>query len=73
MAMWLARQATAASLPVIGRVLGGRDHTTVLHGVRTMDRLIASDPAWRKRAADLSVKWRQSRVGRSNGQRLEAA
>jgi chromosomal replication initiator protein len=32
MAMYLTREETNASLPQIGRALGGRDHTTVLHG-----------------------------------------
>jgi chromosomal replication initiator protein len=31
-AMYLARQETNASLPEIGKFLGGRDHSTVLHG-----------------------------------------
>lgn len=42
-AMWLARSLTTASLPEIGRRLGGRDHTTILHGVRTIDRLYETD------------------------------
>lgn len=32
MAMYLAREETGASLPHIGDVLGGRDHTTIMHG-----------------------------------------
>ena len=32
--MWRAREETLLSLPQIGRGIGGRDHTTVLHGVR---------------------------------------
>ena len=32
--MYLAKRDTNHSLPVIGRHLGGRDHTTVLHGIR---------------------------------------
>ncbi len=39
-AMYLIRQETDASLPEIGNLLGGRDHTTVLHGIeRIKDRL----------------------------------
>jgi len=33
-AMYLAKQLTLCSLVAIGQRLGGRDHTTVLHGVR---------------------------------------
>lgn len=33
-AMWMARQHTRLSLPEIGRRMGGRDHTTVLYGVK---------------------------------------
>ncbi len=39
-AMYLIRQETDASLPEIGGLLGGRDHTTIIHGVeRVKDRL----------------------------------
>lgn len=37
--MWLARQTTYHSLPVIARHLRRSDHTTVLHGIRMIDRL----------------------------------
>lgn len=33
-AMWRMRRETRQSLPQIGAFLGGRDHTTVLYGVR---------------------------------------
>jgi len=43
-AMYLIRQETDASLPEIGNLLGGRDHTTVLHGIeRIKDRLEAEE------------------------------
>lgn len=32
-AMWLIRTHTGLSLPLIGQLLGNRDHTTVLHGI----------------------------------------
>jgi chromosomal replication initiator protein len=42
-AMYLAKEMTTSSLPEIGRRFGGRDHTTVLHGVRKIaDRLTKS-------------------------------
>lgn len=37
---YLARRLTLRSLPEIGQFLGGKDHTTVLHGVRKIERLI---------------------------------
>jgi chromosomal replication initiator protein len=43
-AMWIARRATNQSLPQIGRAFGGRDHTTVLHAVRRIERLREKHP-----------------------------
>ena len=42
-AMYLAKQLTARSLPEIGRKFGGRDHTTVMHAVRRIDELRQTD------------------------------
>jgi len=42
-AMWLAKQLTTRSLPEIGRRFGGRDHTTVMHGVRKIEELKLQD------------------------------
>jgi chromosomal replication initiator protein len=42
-AMYLLRAETDASLLEIGSELGGRDHTTVLHGIRQIERSVASD------------------------------
>lgn len=39
---WLCRELTPYSLPEIGRRLDGRDHTTILHGIRKIDSMIAS-------------------------------
>jgi chromosomal replication initiator protein len=44
-AMYLSKQLTSRSLPEIGRKFGGRDHTTVMHAVRKIEELIASDRA----------------------------
>ena len=43
MAMYLAKQLTSRSLPEIGRRFGGRDHTTVMHGVRRIEELKITD------------------------------
>lgn len=42
-AMYLAKQLTEKSLPAIGREFGNRDHTTVIHAVKQIERLIAND------------------------------
>lgn len=43
MAMYLAKKMTNRSLPEIGRRFGGRDHTTVMHGVRRIEELKVLD------------------------------
>lgn len=42
-AMYLARQLTAASLPEIGRQFGGKHHTTVMHSINKVEGLRRSD------------------------------
>lgn len=44
-AMYLARLRTPKSLPNIGKLFGHRDHTTVIHAVRQIERLICTDAA----------------------------
>ena len=43
MAMAIAKELTNHSLPEIGDAFGGRDHTTVLHAIRTIAKLRESD------------------------------
>lgn len=42
-AMYLSKQLTPRSLPEIGRRFGGRDHTTVIHAVKQIEKLRAQD------------------------------
>lgn len=42
-AMYLCKQLTSRSLPEIGRRFGGRDHTTVMHGVKRVEELRTAD------------------------------
>ena len=43
-AMYLARELTAQSLPAIGSAFGGRNHTTVMYACRRTAERIAGDP-----------------------------
>jgi chromosomal replication initiator protein len=45
-AMYLSKILTSRSLPDIGRSFGGRDHTTVMHAVKTIEELIKNDKAF---------------------------
>jgi chromosomal replication initiator protein len=42
-AMYLSKLLTSRSLPEIGRRFGGRDHTTVMHGVKRIEDLQIQD------------------------------
>ncbi len=42
-AMYLVRELTRASLPEIGQLFGGRDHTTVLYAIQKIQELAESD------------------------------
>lgn len=53
MAMALSKELTTRSLPEIGRAFGGRDHTTVLHGVRKITELRESDTSIREDYSNL--------------------
>lgn len=47
-AMYLMRQETEASLQEIGQALGGRDHSTVLHGCENITREVNENTTLRK-------------------------
>jgi chromosomal replication initiator protein len=46
--MYLAREETNSSLPQIGQALGGRDHTTVIHGCEKVSAQIEKDDVLRR-------------------------
>jgi chromosomal replication initiator protein len=43
-AMYVAKSLTSKSLPEIGRLFGGRNHATVIHAVRKVKEMLATDP-----------------------------
>ena len=47
-AMYLAKKITTRSLPEIGRRFANRDHTTVIHAVKTISRLSEQDDEMKK-------------------------
>lgn len=42
-AMYLSKRLTQKSFPDIGKAFGGRDHTTVMHGVKAIEKIIQTD------------------------------
>jgi hypothetical protein len=59
-AMYLTKVLTGKSLPEIGRRLGGRDHTTVLHGIKKVERMIESDEAFAAHVAGIRQRIEES-------------
>ncbi len=55
-AMYLARQLTRKSYEQIGDYFGGRDHTTVIHGCRRIEKLLQRDRGTRQAIAELK-RW----------------
>ena len=53
-AIYLARELTAASLPGIGSEFGGRNHATVLHACKRVSQRIKSEPGFDAELADLA-------------------
>jgi chromosomal replication initiator protein len=51
--MYLAKQLTSRSLPEIGRRFGNRDHTTVLHAIRKIDKEIGDNPHLKEEIEEL--------------------
>src|SRR3954447_2723850 len=60
-AMYLARELTDSSLPKIGARFGGRDHTTVLHAVSKITRLLKEDREAFNLVQELTTRIKQSR------------
>ena len=44
-AMYLCRELTDASFPEIGRLFGGKDHTTIMHACRQITKIKEGDSA----------------------------
>ncbi len=62
MAMYLLREETGASLPQIGDMLGGRDHTTVMYAHEKMAEQIETDNQRRRELQSIKERLYQPKV-----------
>jgi chromosomal replication initiator protein len=67
---FLARIHTKDTLVQIGHLVGGRDHSTVIHGLRKMRWRIANDPALAMHIETLHVKLHDLQRGQKQCARL---
>lgn len=56
MIMYFAYTYSDCTFRFIGEILGGRDHSTVLHGVRVINNLMTSDPKFRAKVKTIEGK-----------------
>ena len=56
--VWLARRHTAANLSGIGRVLGGRDHSTIIFAARRGEQLREQNECFRRKTDALDAMLR---------------
>ena len=64
-AIYLTRELTDLSLPQIGRLYGGRDHSTVLNSIRRAEARCGEDPVMAERVNELRTAIHNSSTGRS--------
>ena len=53
-AMYLAKKLTTRSLPEIGRKFANRDHTTVIHAVKTIEKLSQDNSLMKKNIDEIT-------------------
>ena len=63
-AMWIASKATTASLPEIGLRIGKRHHTTIMWGIKVVDKLRAEDASFTAKVDDMLGRFAGERDGR---------
>jgi chromosomal replication initiator protein len=61
--MWLARQRTRFSLEEIGGHFGGRDHTTVMYAIKTINNRISATPEFARQVEQLDEQVQRAAVG----------
>jgi chromosomal replication initiator protein len=55
-AIYLSRKLTGQSLQSLGKQFGGRDHTTVMHSIRTVEERMEADEELRNMVAQIEQK-----------------
>lgn len=55
-AMYLSRELTPYSLPTIGRLFGKRDHTTIMHGIKVVEKHMAENDEDREKIAAVQAR-----------------
>lgn len=55
-AMYVCRQKLGLSYPELGRAFGGRDHSTVIHAVKKIKKLLISDKDVQRLVTELEIK-----------------
>ena len=63
-AMYLCRELTDSSLPSIGRLFGGRDHTTVMHANKKIRQLMAERRTIYNQVTELTNRIKQAASAR---------
>ncbi len=58
-AMYLMRDLGQLSFPQIGEFLGGRDHTTVMHGVTKVEKQLLADPTIQEKLEHIRTRLKQ--------------
>lgn len=59
-AMYLCREMTSLSLPKIGDIFGGRDHTTVMYAYKKIDKQMAEKQATYNQVSELTSRIKQA-------------
>jgi Bacterial dnaA protein helix-turn-helix len=73
LAMYLARETTDLAYPAIGRLLGDRDHTTILYGSRKVAARMAVDPEFRADVELIAKRIREGDFGKARGDAQDAS
>ena len=59
-AMYLIKEVLDTSLVQIGEVFGGRDHSTVIHSIRKIEKDMEADPSFRQEVEETQAELRLS-------------